>query len=76
MKIYLIKHRGKTILQNLIAVDTSILEEEGNKCFAGQYFFRLKDAKKHLNTFGYKEFFEITSAEVKESKQDNRKRFN
>ena len=75
MKIYLIKHKGKTWWGNLIGL-CGRMSIGDYDCHIIHTFFFKRDAIKYLNTFKNKENFEITSAEVKESKQDNRKRFN
>ena len=43
-----------------------------NKFYAQLCFYRKKDALAYLNSKKYSEFFEVTSAELKQSKQDNR----
>ena len=45
---------------------TRLLEfSDNSKVWAGMYFWRKKDAKKYLDTYEYKQFFEIVTAEIK-----------
>jgi len=77
MKIYLIKHKGKTWWGNLVAITSEMTIREGKNdliCYAGRYFFRKKDAELFKKTISHPEFLEIVSAEVKNCKEDNRKR--
>ena len=63
MKIYIIKHKGADIARNLDFTENMTFSD-GDKIWVGQFFWRLKDAKKYLNTLEYKEFREIKTAEI------------
>jgi hypothetical protein len=68
MKIYLIKHKGKTWWGNLIICGTEItigMGKEETKIMAEKYFFRKKDAEIFRKTLSYWDNLEVVSAEVK-----------
>ena len=71
MRAYTIKHKGKTIWQNM-TLDRELIFSDGDKVFAGLLFFRKKDAKRYLETFRYKEFYEIIGVNIDKSDKDNR----
>jgi len=75
MRAYTIKHQGKTIWQNM-QFDREISFSDGDKIFAGLLFFRKKDAKKYLETFEYKQFYEVVGVTIDKSFKDNRCRNN
>jgi len=78
MRAYIIKFKGKTIWQNMLK--ENMLKEhkftfdDGEEIYAGTLFFRKTDAKKYLNTFEYKEFWEVIGVTIDKSKIDNRKK--
>ena len=67
MKIYLIKRKGANIWKNM---EFSYIVGDA---YAQLCFYRKKDAKSYLDTFTTNDHLEVISAEMKESKQDNRK---
>ena len=75
MRAYTIKRQGKTICQNM-QFDREISFSDGDKIFAGLLFFRKKDAKKYLETFEYKRFYEVVGVTIDKSTKDNRCRNN
>jgi hypothetical protein len=76
MKIYLIKHKGKTWWGNLVAITSEMTFKniEGNEfiCYSGRWFFKKKDAEIFRRTLSYWDNLEVVSAEVKNCKKDNR----
>lgn len=74
MKLYLIKHKGKNWFGNLVGFGNEMTIGK-DKFYTHFTFYRKKDAKKYLDTFKHKEYLEIVSAEIEESKQDNRKKY-
>ena len=72
MRAFAIKHTGKTILQNML-FDREIIFSDNDKVFAGLLFFRKKDAQKYLDTFEYKQFYEVIGVTIDKSENDNRK---
>jgi hypothetical protein len=72
MRAFAIKHKGKSIWQNMM-FDREISFSDGDKVFAGLLFFRKKYAKKYLETFQYKEFYEIIGVTIDKSEKNNRK---
>lgn len=73
MRVYLIKHKGAAIWQNMY-FDKEVTFSDGNKINMGLLFFRRKDALAYLETLSYKEFYEVVGATVDSSNVDNRKR--
>ena len=71
MRAFAIKHKGKSIWQNMM-FDRKLTFSDGGDVFAGLLFFRKKDAKKYLDTFQYKEFYEIIGVTIDKSDKDNR----
>lgn len=71
MRAFIIKHKGKSIWQNML-FDREITFSDKDKVFAGLLFFRKKDAKKYLETFEYKQFYEIVGVTIDKSDKDNR----
>ena len=71
MRAFALKHKGKSIWQNMM-FDRELTFSDGDKVFAGLLFFRKKDAKKYLETFQYKEFYEIIGVTIDKSDKDNR----
>lgn len=71
MRAFALKHKGKSILQNMM-FDRELTFSDGDKVFAGLLFFRKKDAKKYLETFQYKECYEIIGVTIDKSDKDNR----
>ena len=57
MRAFALKHKGKSIWQNMM-FDRELIFSDGDKVFAGLLFFRKKDAKKYLETFKYKEYYD------------------
>ena len=53
--------------------DRELTFSDGDKIYAGLVFFRKKDAEKYLQTFDYKEYYEVIGATVDKSLKDNRK---
>lgn len=74
MKIYLVKHKGKTWWGNFVML-ANTMHIGKYSCNCLPTFFFKRDAQKYLETHTNKQFLEIVSAEVKQSKQDNRKRY-
>jgi hypothetical protein len=72
MRGYIIKHKGKTWIGNMI-FDTSIRYANGEKVYAQYLFYRKKDALKYLKTFKYSECFEVIGVTFDKSSIDNRK---
>jgi hypothetical protein len=73
MKVYLIKHKGATIWQNMF-FDRELTFSDGNKINTGILFFRKKDAEAYLKTLKYTEFYEVVGANVPKSIKDNRRK--
>jgi hypothetical protein len=73
MRAFAIKHIGKTIWQNLI-LDRELKFSNNDRVYAGLLFFRKKDAQKYLETFEYKQFYEVIGITIDKSKKDNRKK--
>lgn len=71
MRAFTIKRRGKTIWQNMM-LDRELTFSDENKIYVGLLFFRKKDAKKYLDTFQYKEYYEVIGVTIDKSKKDNR----
>ena len=69
MRIYLIKHTGATIWQNMY-FDREFTFTDNNKIHSGILFFRKKDAEAYLKTLEYKEFYEVVGATVDKSNFD------
>ena len=63
MRIYLIKRKGSTYWWNMV-LDRSITFDDKTKIFCDFIFYRKKDAQKYLNTFEYKEYFEVVGATI------------
>ena len=73
MRVFIIKHKGATIWQNMY-FDKEIVFSNGNKINAGKLFFRKKDAEAYLKALEHNEFYEVVGATVDKSNADNRKR--
>ena len=73
MRAYIIKFKGKTILRNMLT-EHKLTFNDGYEIYARTLFFRKTDAKKYLNTFEYKEFYEVVGVTIDKSKIDNRKK--
>ena len=73
MKVYIIKRKGKTWWGNFVGIANPLMTTEGEEINIPSAFFRAKDAKKYLSSFHYSDSFEIVSAEIKQSSQDNRR---
>ena len=73
MRAYTIKHKGKTIWQNMV-FDREITFSDNSGIYAGLIFLRKKDAKKYLGTYEYKEFYEVIGLTVDKSIKDNRRK--
>lgn len=71
MRAFIIKHKGKTIWQNMYLTDKITIEDKS--FYIGTIFFRKKDAQKYLSVLKYKEFYEVIGVTIDKSKQDNRK---
>lgn len=72
MKIWAVKHKGKTWWGNFIGLTSEMHFNDKSVVNCGYFFFKRKDAMKYLKTLKY-DFYEVVSAELEESKQDNRK---
>ena len=72
MRVYLIKHKGATIWQNMF-FDREFTFSDNKKINSGILFFRKKDAEAYLKTLEYKEFYEVVGATVDKSNFDNRR---
>lgn len=64
MKLYIVKRKGANWWGNLLLYNT-IEFSDGSYIYYEKCFHRKKDAKKYLDTFDYKEFFEIETLEFK-----------
>lgn len=71
MRAFTIKRKGKTIWQNMM-FDRVLTFSDEDKIYVGLLFFRKKDAKKYLDTFQYKEYYEVIGVTIDKSKKDNR----
>lgn len=71
MRAFTIKRRGKTIWQNMM-FDRVLTFSDEDKIYVGLLFYRKKDAKKYLDTFQYKEYYEVIGVTIDKSKKDNR----
>lgn len=71
MRAFIIKRTGKTWLGNML-FDSSMEFSDGYKCYFDKIFYRKKDAQKYLDTFKYKEYFEVVGVTIDKSKKDNR----
>ena len=71
MKAYTIKSSGATIASNILWEVRQDLKED-SWFHTGIIFFRKKDAKKHLETFKYKELYEVVALHIDKVNQDNR----
>jgi len=72
MKIWLIKHKGKTWWGNFL-LDHKISQGDKEIGYAQFFYFRKKDAELVRAMMSHDEFYEVVSAELQQSKQDNRK---
>jgi len=66
MRVYLIKRKGKNQWYN-INFDRELVFSDNEKIHAGLFFIRKKDANKYLQTFSYKELFEVVGATLDNS---------
>ena len=75
MRAFTIKHKGATIWQNIVFEKEITITQLGSekKMYVGYLFFRKKDAVKYLDTFEYKEFYEVVGMTIDKSEKDNRK---
>jgi len=73
MRAFVIKHTGKTIWQNIL-FDREITFSDKDKIYAGLLFFRKKDAQKYLETFEYKQFYEIVGVTIDKAETNNRRK--
>jgi len=71
MRAFIIKHRGKSRWQNMV-FDREITFSDKDKIYAGLLFFRKKDAQKYLETYQYKEYYEVIGVTIDDSSKDNR----
>jgi len=71
MKIWIIKHQGKSWWGNLTH-DKEIELSDGSIIYAQFCFYRKKDAIKIMKTY-HNEYLEVVSAEIEKSNKDNRK---
>ena len=71
MKIWIVKHKGKTWWGNLVALTGEMTIGE-NTFYYGNWFFRKKDVA-YMKAKKYQDYHEVVSCEVSKSKQDNRK---
>lgn len=72
MRAFAIKHKGKSILQNM-TFDREITFSDGHKVYTSLLFMRKKDAKKYLDTFQWKDFYEVIGVTIDRSEKDNRR---
>ena len=73
MRAYTIKHKGAMIWQNM-SIDHSIEYSDNDKCYVSNLFFRKKDAQRYLESFKYKEFYEVIGVTFDKINSDNRKK--
>lgn len=71
MRVFIIKRKGATILQNM-DFDRELIFPDGSKTYTSKLFFRKKDAKAYLKEMEYSEFFEVVGATIDKSNTDNR----
>lgn len=74
MRAFTIKHTGKTIWCNMF-IDGHMQLHDKTVAYTGILFFRKKDAQKYLNTFQFKEHFEVIGVTIDKSKKDNRVKY-
>jgi hypothetical protein len=74
MKLYAIKHKGASIIENFLGCSMERTIGNSFTCYCPEVFFRKSDALKWLDEYPSPDFLEIVSLEVPKSKQDNRKR--
>jgi hypothetical protein len=72
MRAYIIKHIGKTNWGNML-FESEITFTNKKIIHTGILFFRKKDAKLYLETFEYKEFYEVVGVMIEKSNFDNRR---
>ena len=73
MRAFTIKHKGKTIWQNMLR-DYKFTFNDGDEIYVGTLFFRKKDANKYLETLSNKHLYEVVGVTIDKSKIDNRKK--
>jgi hypothetical protein len=74
MRAFTIKHKGKTHALNIVT-ESSFTIGEKQRIYTGLLFFRKKDARAYLETYGeVKEFFEVVGMTIDKCDQDNRKK--
>jgi hypothetical protein len=75
MRAYTIIHKGKKTWQKMIfEKEITFSENHTITIYAGDIFFRKKDAKEYLGTFPYPEYLEVIGLTINESDKDNRKK--
>jgi hypothetical protein len=74
MKIYVIKNKGATIIQNFLGLGYEMTIGEKDSFYTGTFFFRKKDAKKYIGSQTFPEYYEILAVELPRSNKDNRRR--
>ena len=74
MRAFAIKRTGKTIWQNMLFDEIKISDSDG--IYTGLLFLRKRDAEKYLQTFQYKEFYEVIGVTIDKSEKDNRRKNN
>jgi hypothetical protein len=75
MRAYTIKRKGKKTWQKMIfEKEITFSENHTITIYAGDIFFRKKDAKEYLGTFKYPEYYEVIGVTIDKSDKDNRKK--
>lgn len=74
MRVFLIKHKGASIWQNMFFDRTvGFSGDDDNDIHLGILFFRKNDATTYLKTLKHKDLYEVVGATVDKSSTDNRK---
>ena len=68
MRAFTIKHKGITAWYNM-AFDRVMTFSDDSKVSCGFLFYKKKDAKKYLETFPYKESYEVVGVTIDKSKK-------
>jgi len=73
MRLYIIKHKGKTTLYN-IHTTSKLTFPGGEEIDVGRLFLRKKDAQQYHQHMPYNEFLEVVGVTVDKCDQDNRRK--
>lgn len=72
MKIYIVKHKGKNWLGNMLLSSTMKIGKE--EFYFDKMFYHKRDAEAYRKYYDNYNYWEVVGCELPESKQDNRKR--